>query len=72
MVDSQTDESLEPTNESSFNRFSDGVTMQHKQNRLIPTACDMQSERNELKCIEQHHSEVFSDGASVNDRDESW
>ena len=72
MIDSQTDESLEPTNESSFNRFSDSGTMQHKQNRLIPIASDMQTEPNELKCIEQHHSEVLSDGASVNDRDESW
>lgn len=26
----------------------------------------------ELKCLKQHHSEVFSDGASVNDRDEDW
>ena len=25
---------------------------------------------NQLKCLEQHHSEVLSDGASMNDRDE--
>lgn len=26
----------------------------------------------DLKCLKQHHSEVLSDGASVNDRDEDW
>ena len=26
----------------------------------------------DLKCLKQHHSEVLSDGANVNDRDEDW
>ena len=28
--------------------------------------------KDELKCLKQHNSEVFSDGASVNDSYENW
>lgn len=86
-ADFQTDESQDPTNESSFNRLSDGSTSTKftiqiaqlsetkSENQLVSAtqeSFDQYMAKDELKCLKQHNSEVFSDGASVNDSYENW
>ena len=68
------EESLEATNETSFNRSLDGgASEKHETAKSVQSGksvgltaqLKMVENLRELKCIEQHHSEVLSDGVGI-------
>ena len=70
-IDQMTGSDTEPTNESSFNKFSDGASEKKAYTMHCCETDDTQLPRHPLKCIEQHHSEVFSDNDAAESVD-SW